>query len=89
MRLLNKFMPRIKSAKKALRNSLRKRERNLERKKALKASVKSFKKTTKGGKEAEAALSQAFKRIDKAAKVGLIKKNKASRMKSALAKSVK
>ncbi len=82
-------MPRIKSAKKALRGSLRKRGKNIERKKALKLSVKTFKKAAKGTKESAAALSQAYKKIDKSAKVGLIKKNKANRMKASLARAVK
>jgi small subunit ribosomal protein S20 len=68
-----------KSAKKALRSSLRKREFNLARKGALKDAVK-------GAKKAMTAetLSTAFQAIDKAAKRGIIKPNAAARKKSRL-----
>ncbi len=84
-------MPRIKSAKKALRQNARRKERNDERKKVLKAAVKNFRKVSVSGDKKDTAkdLSLAFKRIDKAAKVGLIKRNKADRMKSRISKLVK
>lgn len=74
-------MPIIKSAKKALRQSHRRREKNQIWKNKLKEGVKK----AETEKSAE-ALSAAYKIIDKSAKKGLIKKNKASRMKSRLAK---
>ena len=74
-------MPITKSAKKALRQSFRKREQNLVWKEKLKKAVK-----TATLEKSPASLSQAYKIIDKSAKAGLIKKNKAARMKSRLAK---
>lgn len=68
-----------KSAKKALRSSLRKREFNVRRAKSLKDSTKVAKKT--GTTE---TLAKAFQAIDKAAKRGIIKKNAAARKKSRL-----
>lgn len=79
-----------KSAKKALRQNIRRRQRNLERKAVLKAAIKEYKKLISADKlkEAQAYLSQVYKRLDKAAKVNLIKKNTASRLKSRLAKKL-
>ena len=77
-------MPITSSAKKALRQSRAKRERNLVWKEKLKKAVKA----AVASKTPE-TLSQAYKIIDKSAKIGLIKKNKASRMKSKLAKLLK
>jgi len=74
-------MPKTKSAKKAFRQSLRRQERNLENKKALKEAVKKYKKTPSAD-----ALSQVYQKLDKAAKIDIIKKNKAARLKSRLAK---
>ena len=74
-------MPITKSAKKALRQSRSRREKNLVWKEKLKKAVKSAIET-----KTPATLSEAYKTIDKSAKVGLIKKNKASRLKSKLAK---
>jgi small subunit ribosomal protein S20 len=83
-------MPRTKSAKKALRQNLRRRARNLERKKKLASVLKKFKKlvAAKNGEEARAFLPQVYKQLDKLAKVGFIKKNKAARLKSRLAKKL-
>lgn len=83
-------MPIIRSAKKALRQSDTRRERNERRKKALKTTVKSFRKLV-SGKQLDAAkemLPKVYKVLDKTAKVGTIKKNTASRMKSRLTKMV-
>ena len=73
-------MPIKKSAKKALKQSMAKRGRNLKKKINLKSTVKK----TKSDKD----LTKAQSVIDKAAKTGLIHKNKASRLKSRLAKRV-
>ena len=83
-------MPIIKSAKKALRGSERKRVFNLRRKRAMKDAIKEITKLTLSGgkKEAETKLSEAYKAIDKAAKRGVIKKNNASRKKSRLSKMI-
>ena len=79
-------MPIKKSAKKALRQSKRRRIRNLKRKTAAKDVVKKIKKliVAKKIKEAEKLVPLAYKAIDKAAKTGVIKKNTASRRKSRL-----
>ncbi len=75
-------MPNIKSAKKWVRASEKRRERNLEVKSSLKSMYK--KATAKGAKpELQAQASSAF---DKAAVRGIIHKNKANRKKSRLAK---
>lgn len=84
-------MPIIRSAKKALRVSLRKKVVNDKRRKDMKEAVKEIKVFTrdKKGAEAKAALSEAYKAIDKAAKRGVIKKNTAARKKSRLSAMIK
>ena len=84
-------MPITRSAKKALRTSLKKREFNVARKTAATKAVKAVKKLVTEGKkkEALAALSLAQKALDKAAKAHTIDKNTASRRKSRLSKIVK
>lgn len=79
-------MPKTKSAKKALRQNVRRRERNIERSKTLKDVLKKYKSLIAGKKMEEAAsyLPQVYKALDKSAKVNLLKKNKASRLKSRL-----
>ncbi|MCK6462800.1 MAG: 30S ribosomal protein S20 [Candidatus Pacebacteria bacterium] len=81
-------MPITSSAKKALRQSNRRREFNLRRLNAMKTAVKQVKKLKEDGKKEDALknLSLAFKAIDKAAKRGVIKKGAADRKKSRLAK---
>lgn len=81
-------MPITKSAKKALRQSIRRKKINIKRKEAMKDIVKQIKKLKTAGKTDEAVklLSFAYKAIDKAAKRGVIKKNASSRKKSRLAK---
>ncbi len=80
-------MPITKSAKKALRQNVRRRKRNVKKQAELKSAIKQFKKTSaKDKEEAKKYLSQVYKKLDKAAKIDLIKKNKASRLKSRLSK---
>jgi small subunit ribosomal protein S20 len=83
-------MPITKSAKKALRQNIRRRKRNLERKKKMKTAIKTYKKLLSENKieEANAALSQVYKTLDKLAKVKFIKKGKANRLKSRLTKKL-
>ena len=84
-------MPITKSAKKALRQEVRRRVHNLQQKRKLKNLLKKFdffifeKKHT----EAQNILPQIYKILDKAAKAGLIKKNTASRKKSRITKLIK
>ena len=84
-------MPVIKSAKKALRGSQRKRVFNSRRKRAMKDAVKIVKKlvVAKQKDGVGEKLSLAYKAIDKAVKRGVIKKNTASRKKSRLSKAIK
>jgi len=81
-------MPITKSAKKALRQNVRGKIRNLKRKNAMKALVKQTRKlaSTQKKEEAISLLPKLYKAIDKAAKRGIIKKNAASRKKSRLTK---
>lgn len=84
-------MPIIRSAKKALRSSARKRQFNLVKKNALNVAVKKIKKLVadKKRKEAEVYFKDVQKIIDKATKTGLIKKNTAARKKSNLVAAIK
>ncbi len=79
-------MPITISAKKALRQSIRRNKRNTIKKEQMKKSIKSIEKLLVSGKKEEAMnlVSKAYKAIDKAAKTGVIKKNAASRKKSRL-----
>ncbi len=78
------------SAKKALRQSKRRKSRNLPKKDKLKDLLKQVRNLAlqKKTQEAERLLPQLYKTIDKAAKAGLIKKNNASRKKSRIAKLI-
>ncbi|HNW71416.1 MAG TPA: 30S ribosomal protein S20 [Candidatus Paceibacterota bacterium] len=83
-------MPIIRSAKKAIRVSARKKAVNDRRKRTMKDVIKKIEKLSKTDKkEAEQTLSSAFQVIDKAAKRGIIKKNNAARKKSRLSRLVK
>lgn len=75
-----------KSAKKAYRQNLKRRAVNLKRKAELKKVIKAYKKAVASGsnEEAKNQLSVVYKKLDKAAKVNLIKKNTSSRLKSRL-----
>ncbi len=83
-------MPITKSAKKALRQSKKRRVRNLKQKDATVKELKTFKKfvAAKNKKDALKALPQVYKALDKAVKNHLIAKNKAARLKSRLTKMV-
>ncbi len=79
-------MPITTSAKKALRNSARKRVFNTNKKEQVSKAVKKLKKlvSEKKIKEAKEAMSEVQKILDKSVKTGLIKANKSSRTKSRL-----
>ncbi len=83
-------MPRTQSAKKALRQNARRRERNLKRAKETQTAIKRFKKLAAEGKKEEAGkfLAQVYKKLDKLAKTNFIKKGKANRLKSRLSKKL-
>ena len=77
-------MPITKSAKKALRQNKTRRVRNVRKIVAYKAMVKDFRKLVTAGKkdDAKKMLPKVYQTLDKAVKSGVIKKNKASRLKS-------
>lgn len=83
-------MPKIKSAKKALRQNIRRRARNKIRKKKIKEEIKGFNKLLLENKQDEAkkSLPKLMKTVDKVAKTGYIKKGRASRIKSRLSKKL-
>lgn len=83
-------MPIKKSAKKQLRQSLRKKEGNDARKKQMKELLKKANVLIKEGKKDEVAkmLPTIYKAIDKAAKTNVLKKNTASRRKAVIAKKL-
>ncbi len=83
-------MPNTKSAAKAMRQSIRRRERNIATKDKFKEAVKEVKKLIAAGKKAEAAeaMKKAMSTLDKATKNGVIHKNTASRKKSRMAKAI-
>ncbi len=84
-------MPITSSAKKALRQSKRKKDHNDRRKRLYRDAVKEFKKaiTAKNFDTAKALLPKVYQTLDKAAKGNSIAKNKASRIKSRLTKNLK
>ncbi len=81
-------MPITKSAKKALRQNLRRQTKNKIMKNKLKAILKETRKLVSQKKtvEAQKNLPAIFKAIDKTAKKGIIKKNTAARRKSRIAR---
>jgi small subunit ribosomal protein S20 len=82
--------PITKSAKKALRQSQRRRIRNLQKMRKLKNFLKEVRNLVSQGKkdEAKKLLPQIYKLLDKAAKTRLIKRNTVARKKSRIAKLI-
>ena len=74
-------MPVIKSAKKKLRQDIKRQEMNSVRKKTMKLAIKAARVTP-----SDETVVAAVKATDKAAKHFIIHKNKASRIKSMLSK---
>jgi len=79
-------MPNIRSAKKDLRRSAKRRLRNQAAKSMLKTLVKKAR-TAAGTDDAQEALRVACKMLDKAAERGIIHKNQAARRKSRLTRA--
>lgn len=79
-----------KSAKKALRQSIKRKAVNLVYKNKMKSLIKEARilVSRKKTKEAKNLLPQVYKALDKAAKVNVIKKNTASRLKSRITKLI-
>lgn len=86
--ILYAIMPVTRTAKKALRQNVRRRAKNVAAQAELKKTLKQFKKLVADKKAAESSQSLAlvYQKLDKAAKTGLIKKNTANRLKSRLSK---
>jgi small subunit ribosomal protein S20 len=80
-----------KSAKKAIRSSEAKRVFNLRRKRTVQSVEKQIVKLLAEGKvaEAEKMIPEAYKKIDKSAKMNSLKKNTASRRKAKISRMVK
>jgi len=79
-----------KSSKKAMRQNAKRKTHNLIYKNKIKNLIKETRALILAKKidEAKSKLSEIYKVLDKAAKVGVIKKNNSSRRKSRLAKLV-
>ncbi len=79
-----------KSAKKALRQSLRRKAKNLQKTRKLKDLLKEVSSliSQKKIEEVKKILPNLYKQLDKAAKAGLMKKNTASRKKSRISKAI-
>ena len=79
-----------KSAKKAIRQSAKRKAQNIVYKDKIKSLVKEARSlvTKKKLTEAKKLLPEIYKAFDKAAKVGVIKKNNASRHKARLTKMI-
>jgi small subunit ribosomal protein S20 len=83
-------MPITKSAKKALRQNIKRRKTNIQKKRKIKDLLKDVRKLVfeKKYDEAKKMLSLVYKNLDKTAKKGVIKKNAAARKKSRITKLI-
>ena len=83
-------MPRRRTSLKAQRKDKKRRLRNLKIKREIKKIIKKFQALLleKNIAEAKKVLPEVFSKLDKAAKKGIIKKNKAARKKSRLSKTI-
>ncbi|KPJ73257.1 hypothetical protein AMJ48_02225 [Parcubacteria bacterium DG_74_1] len=79
-----------KSAKKALRQSLKRRTRNIQQKEKIKSLIKQVRNlvSQENGGEAKKLLPQIYKLLDKAAKARLVKTNTAARKKARITKLI-
>lgn len=82
-------MPNIKSAKKRMRQTLKRTARNRVRKEKLKKAIKAYKGVMAAGETQVVAeeLKKVSKAIDKAKVKGILHKNTANRRKSRLARA--
>jgi small subunit ribosomal protein S20 len=83
-------MPHTKSAKKALRQDAKRRERNRAVKKAIKVQIKKFLAVVKDGtpEQKQAEFVACVKKLDKAGARRVIHPNAAARKKSQLARQL-
>ncbi|MCL4405438.1 MAG: 30S ribosomal protein S20 [Patescibacteria group bacterium] len=77
-------MPRTKTAKKEARKNARRRAKNNARKDSLRKAIRDYEHALAKGAAADIVI--VYKALDKAAKAKIIEPNKASRLKSKLAK---
>jgi small subunit ribosomal protein S20 len=84
-------MPNIKSAKKRLKQSLVRRDRNRSAKRAIRTECKKVGEAAQSGgvEQAESELRSAAKLLDQSAAKHIIHRNAASRLKSRLSAKVK
>ena len=83
-------MQRLKSGKRRVRSSKKRKARNLQAKEAIKKALKTAEKAIKAKKpEAKELVKKAVSVLDKAVERGIIHKNKAARKKSRLQKKLK
>ncbi|HEY7682411.1 MAG TPA: 30S ribosomal protein S20 [Gemmatimonadales bacterium] len=80
-------MPRLKSAKKAMRKSRAAHARNRARRSQLRTAVRKVR-SAENAKDAQAAYLEAARLLDRAGRKNLVHRNTASRTKSRLAKLV-
>lgn len=84
-------MPNTEGAKKRLRQSLVRRDRNRAVKSSLRTALRKFREalTAKNMTEAQDRQKSTAKALDKAATKGIIHRNKASRLKSRMVHALK
>jgi small subunit ribosomal protein S20 len=81
------FLANTRSAKKRMRQNVKRRQRNRDVRSRARSAVKSARKVVGGGQpESEAAVKQAVRELDQAASKGVIHRNNAARRKSRLMK---
>lgn len=90
MKKRGEIVPNIKSAKKRVLVSKRRKDENVLVSSSMKTAVKNVEKAVKANEKDKAKenLNVAIKRIDKAMSAKLVQKNKAARLKSRLTKGV-
>lgn len=81
-------MPNIRSAKKRMRQSLKRRAQNRIHRAALRTALKRVR-TAESSTDAVSAFATAERLLDRAARKGLIAKNKAARQKHRLIKAAR
>ena len=82
-------MAHSRSAKKRVRQTELRRNRNRAGRSAMNTAIKKFEGALKSGEQVEQELSQTVKTIDKAAARGIIHRNAAARRKSRLMKAAR
>jgi small subunit ribosomal protein S20 len=79
-------VPNIQSAKKRMRQAAKRRANNRDQKSALRSAVKKVREAG-SAEESQAAYQEAERLLDRAARKGLVAKNKAARDKGRLKKA--